>query len=340
MTQCTQESLSSKVALDDEDPDLIDALLRFIYAKGEHLDGKCFVILLPSHLLTLQTDIDITKLKDGKDVPALCVQIFRLGDFFLLDELKQKAKAELTSHMGNMPVILDTETSNGKCPQWLSEILDALDEAYKDRSTQPILKPLLHFMYIKSRKIFRCREARALLDKTPQMASDLMTKYIVGDLVTQPRTRGFWEGLPVYAAVQFPHHVYEPSNEDLGAEATKAPCRLQHDEDKNSRSRPFIPTDPETGSKLATMRWITPYPGKVVEMGSSPDSAIVSVEIGVFPGSNEILFVRFDDCEDAKRFIGMYWLADGKIKKVEMDSAILAQEMSSAIAKFQKPFAE
>lgn len=285
----------------------------------------------------MQIDIDIPKLKDGENVPALCVQIFRLADFFLLEKLKQKAMAQLRFQIAVMPLILDTETSNGKCPQWLSEILDALEEAYKDRSTEPTLTPLLYFVYMKRHKIFRNKDACALLDRIPQMASDLMRNYIIHDLVTQDPSRRFCSGLPIHAAVHFPDHVYEPSNDDLDPEVTIAPCRLQPETGGNSPSRPFRTTDPDTGEKLAKLGWIAPCSTRILEMGSSRYSTIVSAVIQISPGCNKMLYVRFDDREDASLFVNRYCQANEDIKDVVMDGASLAQEMSKAIAAMSWP---
>ncbi|KAK7713708.1 hypothetical protein SLS63_012023 [Diaporthe eres] len=330
-----QEAASSKIEFQEQDPDLIDAMLRFIYSTGKNQENKTFVSESGSETLTFKTDIDIPKLQDGIDTPALCVRIFRLGDFFLINDLKTKATTELNAHLyENLFFFFDFKPSDGQTPKWLTEIVHGLDEAYKDRSTESMSEILIEFVYIIKEHLFRHAEAVALLDKIPEMGRDLMKIYVTTELVKPSRAHGYWPGIPVYAAVRYPTHAYEPSNATLGAAgSTQAPCLLQRRYGLDCDKFPFEATHPATNAALRELLWITPQSSRIDQLAGDPESNIVRARVKVKHGNYEVLIVRFHGPEDARRFFEGYIKAWPGIKQKVRSNADLTEEIRKNIAK-------
>ncbi|KAK7702611.1 Kelch-like protein 5 [Diaporthe eres] len=297
------EATSGKVVLEEQDPDLIEILLRFIYAL----------------------DIDVPKLRGGKDMPAFCIQLFRLGDFFLLDELKEKATAELKAYIENTLTFVDAETSDGQSPKWVAEILHALEEAYKDGSTKPILKTLLEFVCLNKDKIFRFGDAIALIDKIPEMARDLIKSYFAGDMAAQPRAPRFRLGLPVLAAVRSPGDLYDLNTANSIPSGTpKMPYLLYPI--LNHAFRVFAVVSPKTDREITCLKWMAPDPTRVVGMTSHPESEIVRVQTDDL-GPNRVLYIRFEDCGDARLYVERYCRAIPAIVSITGNSGLLLDNM-------------
>lgn len=284
----------------------------------------------------MQIDISIPALRNGGDIPALCIQIFRVGDFFLLEGLKKKATAELESHIQNVPTLLDDETADGHSPKWLNEILTAIEDAYKDRSTAPTRDQLLKFTCLNRNKIFRFKDAVALLDKIPEMGRDLMKTCITDDSATLGRPREFRLGLPVLAAVERPDHLYAavlPKDNLDGSR--KMPCLLYPVVECDIV---FITVDPETDKEVTTQAWMTPDASQVQEIFMSPESEIVRVlkKLQWRKRFSQVLTIRFDDCDDARLYVERYCNADPSIKKRTLESAKLMRMMRTEMVKHSR----
>lgn len=284
----------------------------------------------------MQTDVNIPKLRNGDDIPALCVQIFRVGDFFLLKDLKKEATAELESHLENALTLLDDGPGDGQSPKWLTEILNAIEDAYKDRSTTPPRDQLLKFTCLIKNRIFRFKDAVALLDKIPELGKDLMKTYIIGESTTLRRQWEFRLGLPVLAAVEWPDNVYEavpPKHNRDGSH--KMPCLLYPVVDSDSV---FMAVDPETDEEVTEQEWMTPDAYMVQEIFTSPDSEIVRVRkhCGYRKRFTQVLLIRFDDCQDARIYVERYCKAKSNIKQRTIERAQLTHMMRTEMAKLQK----
>lgn len=259
------------------------------------------------------------------------MQVFRLGDFFLLEDLKEKAKTELKAHIENKLTFLDTEAGDGQTPDWLTEILNALEEAYKDSSTRPILETLLEFVCLHKHKIFQFKDAVDLIDKIPEMAKDLIKSYFVGNMTPQPRTPRFRLGLPVIAAFGFPNYLYELSTVKLGPPGSpKMPCLLY----------PVVGTDlivfkavnPKTDKESDGLAWMAPMSTQVDVITSHPDSEVVLIEREfTMP---KMMYIRFDDRSDARLYVERYCRANPEIESMTASTAtILSGAMSAIVAR-------
>ena len=185
---------------------------------------------VPSKSLTVRTDINIPELRNGKGVPDFCVQLFRLADFFQLDELKSKATKELEVYFDNTIAFSNAEKGEtSKSPQWLTDTLGAVEDAYKDNNTAPILKTLLELIYKNSHRILRFKDAVDSFDKIPELAKDLVKNHIVDDLTKRPSLRSFKFrlGLPVLAAMRYAGISYGAGDEKASPfGSAKMPCLL------------------------------------------------------------------------------------------------------------------
>lgn len=216
--------------------------------------------------------------------------------------------------------MMDPEEGEAQGPQWLTEILDAVQDAYKDRSTAPILKTLLEFIYERRHLIFRFKDTVALMDKIPQMANDLMKNHIIGDFTKRQTT--FRLGLPVLKATQGLNRAYLAGAEE---DEVDEPKYLLYPVAGKSTS-PFAPVDSQTEMEDYDMQWITPHASAVKRMTSHPDSPLVLVEMRSTKASP--LGVRFDACGDARLYVELYCRANSGIVQVQAeDKFTLARKM-------------
>ncbi|KAH8767336.1 hypothetical protein F5883DRAFT_670715 [Diaporthe sp. PMI_573] len=296
------EAVSSKVVLQEQDPDVVNIMLRFIYTK----------------------DTEMKELKRGKGLPSLFIRTFRLADFFQIDELKEVATEELQSYFAfDVPAVRMTTLSNAEedgaqTPQWLTETLDAVEEAYKDRSTAPILKTLLDLIYERRHMVFPFQEAVALLDKIPEMGNDLIKDHITDHLTKQQTT--YRLGLPVLKAIQSVQGVQrlrnyyaagEKSTFSHGVVIVEPECVLYPVVGKSRF--PFVPVDPQAETRQEYLDWISPRASAVKRMTSHPRSALVVVEMSY---SKDLqLTVCFDACSDARLYVELYCRGNVKIAR-------------------------
>lgn len=271
----------------------------------------------------MQTDIDIPKLENGEDLPVLCIKIFRLGDFFLIDELKAEAAAELDAYIKTKFKFLDTDTYDGQSPYWLTEVLDALEEAYKDTSTGPISEILLKFVRLNKRKIFMFKDAIALLDKIPEMAKDLMKGYLASDDMTvEPRTSKPRLRLPVLTALHSSDELFESEDATLcPAGSAELPCLLYPLARGHARSV-FAVVSPVTEQEIYSLAWIVPPARWVQKITSHESSEIVRLDTSR-KGSRfkAWQYIRFGDRKDAKAFVESYFRANPRIQSVTESNA-------------------
>lgn len=274
--------------------------------------------------LIVSTDIDLPNVKDNKDIPALCVQLFRIGDFFLLHDFMEMVTKYLEAHLQKTVTSLEFETRkyDGKNPKWLVEILDGLKEAYKDSSTKTIAETLVKFMCTHKRKIFLFKDAVSVLDEIPEMGKDLMKFHIINDVVA--RSRGPMRlGLVVLAAITEYPNFYQADIFE--------PCHLYPILGYNDHL--FEAVHPETEEIIKYLDWITPLAQVVIQMTSHPDSDIVRLRLRSPPrnGQVRVLFVRFEDCEAAKQYVERYCQANPRIDQVTGDIMDLAETMRRTI---------
>lgn len=285
-------------------------------------DACALVDQHPTVSLTVQTDIDIPKLAEGKDISGLCVRLFRLGDFFLLEELKEKAMTELNAHFENTLIFLKTEAENDENPAWLTEILEAIEDAYKDRSTAPILETLLKFVCRNKHKIFQFKDAIGLFDKLPELVKDLLKNGIFHDIAAHPRPHEFRLGLPVLAASQGPDHFYESSYaKPCPIRPTKLPCLLYPAVEISGPV--FTAMNPETGGEFDGLGWLTPRASAVRAIVYDPGSALVRVEMHRWDASS--LSIRFDDSGDSRLFVERYLRSNPEIFQRRPKKSVLSK---------------
>lgn len=280
-------------------------------------------------LLSVQTDIDLKTPTDGKDLPALCVKVFRAGDFFLLDDLKRKATTELEAHLQNTTKSINNVADNGRSPEWLTEVFEALKEAYKDMSTEPMVKAMLSFVYLNKRKIFRFQDVMDLVQGTPAMAVDLMRNHLIDDLVTRPAKAALQLGIPVLAAVELPTRMYDISNAALRPrDLCEMPCLLYPVVDGfSSISSIFTTVIPETETTIESLRWMAPIPEEIKSITSNDDSDVVCVERETFLTQRRWMYLRFEDCKGAKAYVDRYCRENPNISRISQTTAILSKKM-------------
>lgn len=270
--------------------------------------------------------VNLTTLKGGKDVPAFCVKVFRIGDFLCLDELKKATNAELKNHLRSLPTSLDSETGDGEDPAWITEVLDAFREACRDKSTEGILDTILDFVYPIVHKIFRSETSLKLLQESPQMAVRLVTSCLISDMVTRSPTTKARFGLPVIAAIAPPDRIYELGRESPSLEGSaKMSLSLYHD--ATSSSSAFTAVNQETGSRAPGLEWMVPSSDEVETITSHLNSEIVAIKKK--SGARRWVYFRFEDCGDAKIFVDRYCRANGNISAADGQPGKLSRKMEN-----------
>lgn len=262
----------------------------------------------------MQTDVNIPKLSNGKGLPALCVRIFRVADFFMLEELKEEATQALKIHLKKMRFPPDAEYSKAECPLWITEILDAVADGCKDDSTEPVLAMLLEFVYKNCHKIFRFRNAATLLDNIPNGGKDGVKNEIICALAKEANKPKARLGLQILEAVNSLYEFYTAGDEECGQPVTAKisclPSRVMANEHYI-----FKAIDAKTDMPREDLQWMVPSARRIKEMRSHPDSEIVLVRMKDDSAITAV-FIRFEECGDARLYVERYCGANPAIKKV------------------------
>ncbi|KAG8158237.1 hypothetical protein KVR01_011998 [Diaporthe batatas] len=310
------EAESGTIVLQEQEAEFVEVMLRFIYAK----------------------DPDILALRDGKDIPlaVLCVELFRLADFFLLDKLAEAAKYELAAHLRVHMAVQDKDKA--LFPDTLKQVLESIRCAYRDESTEPIRQVLLNFMFLRKDRHLQAPETIALLDEIPEVGRDLMKTFLSINLTTnEPNANELPRALPVVEAVYADRLVYVAGGPILkfkhGSRPLNSPCVLIPQFDTVKHHEPlFKVRDAETATSLIGMGWLVPHTGSFLTIARNEDSSIVQI----FPPPRSPLLAEFSTCirflcpADAKHYVSRYRRARPEIQELEKSAVELEQELRTA----------
>lgn len=294
----------------------MDMMLRFLYTKGTSQDDEASKAKAIEFPLTLRTDINIANLANGKGIPALSVKLFRLADFLMIDDLAANAEAELRSHLDKLLAIPDGDDSDIRSTPArvleMTEVFEAIREAYKGTSTDHIQKMLLNFLWMRNGKVFQLPEVAVLIEEIPDMAKDLMRIYISGDATTHIHdTSNLPKGLLVRGAVCAPDHIYKKPRSTKGGD-TKTCCVLRH---TPGRPSPFEAVDAGTGALIKELAWITPATCQISRISSYETSEIVCVVPWGPDSDKKELYLHFETPGDARYYAGCHSGVDRMVKQ-------------------------
>ncbi|KAG6358522.1 hypothetical protein INS49_014406 [Diaporthe citri] len=303
------EAASGKIVLEEQDPDIIHIMLRFIYSK----------------------DLTILKLANGKGIPALCVKLFRVAEFFLLGELRSKVNARLRVYLDALLAIPSTGDIKNTPARMLEidEVLESIREAYKDNSTEYLRQKLLNFLWMKNDRVFQVPKVMLLLTEIPGLGKDLMLSYIACDGTTHLHdgTKPP-QGLRVLDAIRAPDKIYKAGDKKGNKKGrTKVFCILRH---TPGRPSPFEAVNAQTGVLIPELAWITPATCRISSIGSYETSEIVCV--GDSENRNE-LWLRFETAGDARYYAACHSGVDRFVRQDRLTKTQLQGEMSAARAR-------
>lgn len=291
--------------LEEQDPKLVDIMLRFIYAK----------------------DIDIPKLSDVKAVPVLCVHLYRLADFFLLNELQTKAIDGLQSHFDSTFNPSDAESCKDQSPPWLTEVLDAVEEAYADSSTAAISKTLAKFVCDNGHRIFNFSDAVNLLDKIPELVGDIRSNYSCRELPEKDAIRSR-QGLAVHTAIQCLGNTHAVGD----GPAWMYPVHPFHFTDLDEV---FMMVSPETDLTMSSLAWMAPSARIVKIITGHQDSAVVQLRTQVESGRHGVLYICFRSPIEAELCVERYCRVNPQILRLlapSFGAPVLWDDMQRAVA--------
>lgn len=281
--------------------------------------------------LTAQTGINIAKLTDGKDIPALCVNLFRVADFFLLKELQINVMKALRVHLDRLLVIPDNGdiTSLPARMSEVNEVLESIKEAYKDNSTVHLREMLLGFLWMRNSRIFQIPKVALLLSEIPELGKDLMLTYISGDGTAHLHdTTKAPQGLLVYEAIREPAQIYKTGDKKASTKGgSKAICLLRH---TPGRPSPFEVVDAKTGALIKELAWITPAICQISWIGSHETSEIVCIREKEDRHGYKKLWLRFETAGDARYYTGCHSGVDRQIQQNKCTKALLQTDMREA----------
>lgn len=316
---------------------MIDIMLRFLYAKGTSQDdesSKAKAIQIP---LTFRTDINIANLANGKGIPALSVKLFRLADFLMLNDLVANAEAVLRNHLDKLLAIPDGDDSDIKSTPArvleMTEVFEAIREAYKGTSTDHIQKMLLSFLWMRNGNVFQLPEVTVLLEEIPEIGKDLMRVYISGsgtahiNDTSKPPT-----GLLVLKAVRSPDLIYRKPKRTKGGD-TETRCVLRH---TPGRPSPFEAVDERTGALIKDLAWITPATCQISMISSYETSEIVCVVPWGPDSDKKSLYLRFETPGDARYYAGCHSGVDREVKQDRTTKTTLQVGMEIAYAQHRQ----
>ncbi|KAG8158089.1 hypothetical protein KVR01_011850 [Diaporthe batatas] len=280
-------------------------------------------------LVLEEQDPKLVDIINAQGLPVLCVQLFRLADFFLLNESKTKAIEGLKSHLDSTLNPSDAETCKDQSPQWLTEVLSAVEEAYMDSSTAAISKTLVKFVRDNSHRIFKFSDTVNLLDKIPELLRDIQVggnsvfKFLERSEIDPIRSR---QGLAVHSAIQCPINIHA-----LG----DGPARMYpvHPFHFTDLDEVFMTVNPDTDLNMAGLAWMAPSARIVKVMTGHQYSPVVQLRMQVEPGRPGALYICFGSDVEAELFVERYCRVNRKILRLFAPSVdILWNDMQRAVA--------
>lgn len=275
----------------------------------------------------------MAKIADGKDMPVLSIKLFRLADFVLLKELKDKAEKELRSYLDRLLATPDDNNSDIKnTPARLlevQEVFKCVREAYKDNSTWHIRETLLNFLWIRNGRIFQLPEMTNMILEIPGLSQDLMLTYILGDATTYIHDTSVPpKGLLVLEAVREPGSIYK-AGDKMTNTPEKPParaCLLRH---TPGRPSPFEAVDAKTGALIKDMAWTTPATSQVHLIGSYETSEIVCITLRGL--KRKKLWLRLETHGDARFYTGCHSGVNRHVRQEKCTKISLQSDMATAL---------
>lgn len=278
--------------------------------------------------LIVHTAGEIPGLRDGKDLPALCVKLFRLADFFLIDELAKTATKDLSAYLRDHMEEQSVDTPD--VPQILSGVLDSLREAYKDNSTLSLRQTLLTFICMRKDTYLQAPGTIALTDELPELGRDLLKTCLSVDLTTnEPNKLELPRELTVLQAVREGREAYMAGGPGLwggNAKRFNTPCVLRPEAGSEPWMDLFKAVDPATGQVIRGMKFIAPLPNTIAEIACNKNSSIVKFVHTRRSGTHSS-YVRFLCPADARHYVCRYRDADRAIMQVKKGATELEQEL-------------
>lgn len=257
--------------------------------------------------LTAETDINIAKLARGEGIPALCVKLFRVADFFLLKELQKSIMTGLRLHLDTHFAIPDNgDVSSARARELdVSQMFDSIREVYKDDSTKILRDMLLTFLWKRSDRLFKLPEVPGLLEKIPELGKDLMKMYISDDAgINMNDANKHRKGIRILQAIQEPDLVYKASDQEASAQGrAKVQCFLRH---KPKHPSNFEALNADTGAAIKELAWITPPWDQIFQLICNEASNIVCTHydpVNPVDLDTKKLWLRFETPADARYYI-------------------------------------
>lgn len=126
-----QEASTGKIKIDEEEPEAIEVMLKYIYGGGRYIHNHATATVLTE---CQATAVDMFKETSNKPVFKTCVDIFRAAQFLLLHPILPRIVDRLGRHCDwrlKQLCTRNTGTGNVDAKAWVNDLANAIKLAYK-----------------------------------------------------------------------------------------------------------------------------------------------------------------------------------------------------------------
>lgn len=186
-----QEASTGKIKIDEEEPETIKVVLRYIYGGGMYMDDRATD---PSLTPRQAAAVDMFQETKNKPVFTTCVAVYRAAHFFLLHPLVFIVQDRLRKYCDSRLKRLCTRNTGAgpDAKTWAAGLADAIRMAYK-ADLAPIKMILWEFVWAGRWQLLgggAC-DISYIVDDTPEFLKDVLhncaTKQWLDDPVWAPK---------------------------------------------------------------------------------------------------------------------------------------------------------
>lgn len=173
-----QEATTGKVKIEEQNPEVIGVILKYIYGGGEYANVHKSLALLK---LCQAAAVNMVEETTNRPVIRFCVDLYRAADFFLLTPMLPIVQRRLGHHCDEKlkwlctTGVVQAAGDRRAALRWIKDIVDGIKEAYK-WNTGPIKKTLMEFVWAGRRRLLGpCWIGiQDDLDKIPAFIKDML----------------------------------------------------------------------------------------------------------------------------------------------------------------------
>lgn len=173
-----QEATSGKVKIEEQNPEAIQVILKYIYGGGQY-PNYCKSRALINFCEAAA--VNMTEETRNRPVVRFCVDLYRAADYFLLPLMFPIIQRRLEDHCDEKLKWLCTRgntqfnETNRTTLRWTMDLVDGIKQAYK-WNTEGIKKTLMEFVWVGRKRFLGTGwvSIQDRLDDTPAFIKDML----------------------------------------------------------------------------------------------------------------------------------------------------------------------